>query len=78
MSNVKKVWNYDEVQALIHLVRKNPSLYDRRAPDYNQTRTKDVSFSQCKSEHKILLLIDICITFSGHLEDHFIVIINCG
>lgn len=41
MSAQKKQWTYDEVQALIHAVRKNPSLYDRRDPDYNQTRTKD-------------------------------------
>lgn len=42
MSAIKKTWTYDEVQALIHAVRKNPSLYDRRDPDYNQTRTKEV------------------------------------
>lgn len=43
MSNLKKNWKYEEVQALIHLVRKYPSLYDRRDPDYNQARTKEVS-----------------------------------
>lgn len=43
MSATKKNWTYDEVQALIQAVRKNPSLYDRRDPDYNQTRTKEVS-----------------------------------
>lgn len=42
MSATKKQWSYDEVQALIHAVRENPSLYDRRDPDYNQTRTKEV------------------------------------
>ncbi|XP_031626385.1 uncharacterized protein LOC116342783 [Contarinia nasturtii] len=41
MSAAKKNWTFDEVQALIHAVRKNPSLYDRRDPDYNQTRTKE-------------------------------------
>lgn len=46
MSAAKKNWTYDEVQALIQAVRKNPSLYDRRDPDYNQTRTKEVSFIQ--------------------------------
>lgn len=43
MSNLKKNWKYEEVQALIHLVRKYPSLYDRRDPDYNQARTKEVN-----------------------------------
>lgn len=42
MTTAKKTWTYDEVQALIQVVRKNPSLYDRRDPDYNQTRTKEV------------------------------------
>lgn len=46
MSTAKKNWTYDEVQALIQAVRKNPSLYDRRDPDYNQTRTKEVNFSR--------------------------------
>lgn len=44
MSSANKNWTYDEVHALIQAVRKNPSLYDRRDPDYNQTRTKEVSF----------------------------------
>lgn len=44
MSATKKNWNYDEVHSLIQAVRKNPSLYDRRDPDYNQTRTKEVRF----------------------------------
>lgn len=44
MSTANKNWTYDEVHALIQSVRKNPSLYDRRDPDYNQTRTKEVSF----------------------------------
>lgn len=52
MSNAKKNWTYDEVQALIQAVRKNPSLYDRRDPDYNQTRTKEVRFGF----HFILLI----------------------
>lgn len=43
MSSTKKNWTYDEIQALIIAVRKNPSLYDRRDPDYNQTRTKEVN-----------------------------------
>lgn len=47
MSATKKNWTYDEVQALIQAVRKNPSLYDRRDPDYNQTRTKEVSKLPC-------------------------------
>lgn len=44
MSATKKNWTFDEVQALIQAVRKNPSLYDRRDPDYNQTRTKEVNY----------------------------------
>lgn len=46
MSATKKQWTFDEVQALIHAVRKNPSLYDRRDPDYNQIRTKEVRGSR--------------------------------
>lgn len=46
MSATKKQWTFDEVQALIHAVRKNPSLYDRRDPDYNQIRTKEVKISR--------------------------------
>lgn len=45
MSAMKKSWTYDEVQALIQAVKKSPSLYDRRDPDYNQTRTKEVKFN---------------------------------
>lgn len=48
MSATKKNWTYDEVQALIQAVRKNPSLYDRRDPDYNQTRTKEVQATICR------------------------------
>lgn len=39
----KKNWSFDEIQALIKAVKKNPSLYDRRHPDYNQSRAKDVN-----------------------------------
>lgn len=42
MSIMKKNWTYDEVQTLIQLVKKHPSLYDRRDADYNQPRTKEV------------------------------------
>lgn len=37
----KKVWQLNETHALIAAVRKNPSLYDRRDPDYS--RAKDVT-----------------------------------
>lgn len=60
MSSLKKNWKYEEVQALIHLVRKYPSLYDRRDPDYNQARTKEVNIPPIHSSvnchfHRIFL-----------------------
>lgn len=37
----KKTWQLNETHALIAAVRENPSLYDRRDPDYS--RAKDVT-----------------------------------
>lgn len=40
--NNKKCWSFDEIQALIQLVRQNPCLYDRKNPEYNQGHSKEV------------------------------------
>lgn len=68
MSNAKKNWTFDEVQALIQAVRKNPSLYDRRDPDYNQTRTKEVRFIWQKYGINLGILQKKYFYFVGHLE----------
>lgn len=69
MSTAKKNWTYDEVQVLIQAVRKNPSLYDRRDPDYNQTRTKEVS---CLMEINSFSenLVNNLTNFAGYLENN--------
>lgn len=39
----RKNWSFEEIQGLIAAVKRNPSLYDRRHPDYNLIRAKEVS-----------------------------------
>lgn len=56
MSKTKKLWTFDEIQALIHLVKKHPSLYDRKDTGYNQNQTKEVGKLPC-SRHIIEKLI---------------------
>lgn len=76
MSATKKNWTYDEVHALIQAVRKNPSLYDRRDPDYNQMRTKEVRFYIELQNffwffiEKNKLMIWFSLVLKGHLEEN--------